>query len=191
MGTSFSDRFYIAAPQGVAAKLSSMLLAAQIMPSGVVHTGMEAVRAAQGGAMLLTTYRLPDMTGEELGFAMEVLLSAGALDVYTLPIGMKKNRPGVMLNVLCRPEKREELVRLLFLHTTTIGVRETRHDRYILRREEETMQTPFGPVRGKSVEGYGVRRSKPEYEDLRRIALEQGISLRQAREAILRKDEKA
>ena len=134
---------------------------------------------------------LDDMTGEELGFAMEVLLSAGALDVYTLPIGMKKNGPGVMLNVLCRPEKREELVRLLFLHTTTIGVRETRHDRYILRREEETMQTPFGPVRGKSVEGYGVRRSKPEYEDLRRIALEQGISLRQAREAILRKDEKA
>lgn len=56
MGASFSDRFYIAAPQGVAAKLSSMLLAAQIMPSGVVHTGMEAVRAAQGGAMLLTTY---------------------------------------------------------------------------------------------------------------------------------------
>ena len=53
------------------------------------------------------------------------------------------------------------------------------------------MQTPFGPVRGKSVEGYGVRRSKPEYEDLRRIALGQGISLRQAREAILRKDEKA
>ena len=134
---------------------------------------------------------LDDMTGEELGFAMEVLLSAGALDVYTLPIGMKKNRPWVMLNVLCRPEKREELVRLLFLHTTTIGVRETRHDRYILRREEETMQTPFGPVRGKFVEGYGVRRSKPEYEDLRRIALEQGISLRQAREAILRKDEKA
>ncbi len=63
MGASFSDRFYIAAPQGVAAKLSSMLLAAQIMPSGVVHTGGEAVRAAQGGAMLLTTYRLPDMTG--------------------------------------------------------------------------------------------------------------------------------
>ena len=134
---------------------------------------------------------LDDMTGEELGFAMEVLLSAGALDVYTLPIGMKKNRPGVMLNVLCRPEKREEMVRLLFLHTTTIGVRETRHDRYILRREEQTLQTPFGPVRGKSVEGYGVRRSKPEYEDLRRIALEQGISLRQAREMIFGKDEKA
>ena len=66
MRASFSDRFYIAAPQGVAAKLSSMLLAAQIMPSGVVHTGDEAVRAAKDGALLLTTYRLPDMTGEEL-----------------------------------------------------------------------------------------------------------------------------
>lgn len=67
MGASFSDRFYIAGAAGRGPpKLSSMLLAAQIMPSGVVHTGVEAVRAAQGGAMLLTTYRLPDMTGEEL-----------------------------------------------------------------------------------------------------------------------------
>ena len=132
---------------------------------------------------------LDDMTGEELGFAMEVLLSGGALDVYTVPIGMKKSRPGVMLSVLCRKDDREKLVKLLFLHTTTIGVRETRHDRYILRREEETSETPCGPVRDKRVEGYGVRREKPEFEDLRRIALEQGISLRQAREMIIRKDD--
>ena len=66
MGASFSDRFYIAAPQGVAAKLSSMLASAQIIPSGIVHTGDEAVRAAKDGALLLTTYRLPDLTGEEL-----------------------------------------------------------------------------------------------------------------------------
>lgn len=132
---------------------------------------------------------LDDMTGEELGFASEMLLNAGALDVYTIPIGMKKNRPGVMLNVLCRPESREKMVKLLFLHTTTIGVRETRHDRYILRREEKTRQTPYGSVRGKAVGGYGIRREKPEYEDLRRIALEQGISLRQAREMLSGKDE--
>ncbi len=66
MRASFSDRFYIAAPQGVAVKLSDMLSSAQIIPSGVVHTGDEAVRAAKDGALLLTTYRLPDMTGEEL-----------------------------------------------------------------------------------------------------------------------------
>ena len=132
---------------------------------------------------------LDDMPPEDVAFAMERLLDGGALDVYTVPIGMKKNRPGVMLNVLCRPESREKMVKLLFLHTTTIGVRETRHDRYILRREEKTRQTPYGPVRGKAVEGYGVRREKPEYEDLRRIALEQGISLRQVREMLSGKDE--
>ena len=65
MRASFSDRFYIAAPQGVAVKLSDMLSSAQIIPSGVVHTGDEAVRAAKDGALLLTTYRLPDMTGED------------------------------------------------------------------------------------------------------------------------------
>lgn len=62
MRASFSDRLYIAAPQGVAVKLSDMLSSAQIIPSGVVHTGDEAVRAAKDGALLLTTYRLPDMT---------------------------------------------------------------------------------------------------------------------------------
>ena len=124
---------------------------------------------------------LDDMTGEELGFASEVLLNAGALDVYTIPIGMKKNRPGVMLNVLCRPESREKMVKLLFLHTTTIGVRETRHDRYILRREEKTRQTPYGPVRGKAVEGYGVRREKPEFDRLREIAKKENLSMAEVR----------
>ena len=66
MRASFSDRFYIAAPQGVAVKLSDMLSSAQIIPSGVVHPGDEAARAGKDGALLLTTYRLPDMTGEEL-----------------------------------------------------------------------------------------------------------------------------
>ena len=66
MGASFSDLLYIVAPQNVAAKLGSMLSAAQITPAGVMHTGEEAARAAKDGALLLTTYRLPDMTGEEL-----------------------------------------------------------------------------------------------------------------------------
>ena len=97
---------------------------------------------------------LDDMTGEELGFASEMLLNAGALDVYTIPIGMKKNRPGVMLNVLCRPESREKMVKLLFLHTTTIGVRETRHDRY---REQQPEQPEFpGLQRLRPVPGLGL-----------------------------------
>lgn len=127
---------------------------------------------------------LDDMTGEELGFAMERLLEQGALDVYTIPIGMKKGRPGVMLNVLCAPEDREKTAQALFHYTTTLGVRETAHSRYILRRESRVLDTAYGPVREKRVEGFGTSRSKLEYEDLRRIALEQEISLAQARERI-------
>ena len=132
---------------------------------------------------------LDDMTPEDVGFAMERLLDAGALDVYTLPIGMKKNRPGVMLCVLCKPEDRQRRAEEIFQYTTTLGIRETAHCRYVLRRESRTRQTPFGPVREQLAEGYGVSRWKPEYEDIRRIALEQGLSPRQVREMIYGKEE--
>ena len=132
---------------------------------------------------------LADMTPEDVGFAMERLLEAGALDVYTLPIGMKKNRPGTMLCVLCKPEDRQRMAEGMFRYTTTLGIRETAHGRYVLRRESRTRQTPFGPVREKLAEGFGVSRRKPEYEDIRRIALEQGLSPRQVREMIYGKEE--
>ena len=120
---------------------------------------------------------LDDMTGEAIGFAMEQLLEAGALDVFTTPIGMKKSRPGVMLCVLCRPADKETLLPLLFRHTTTLGVREQICRRYILSRHTEKLQTPYGPVRQKIAEGYGVRRSKYEYEDLAQIARENNVSI--------------
>ena len=122
---------------------------------------------------------LDDMTGEEIGFAMEQLLAAGALDVYTTAIGMKKNRPATMLTVLCRNEQKEEMVRLIFRHTTTLGIREAEFSRYTLQRHFETVETPYGPVRRKVVSGYGVTRSKAEYEDLAKIAREQGKGLRE------------
>ena len=120
---------------------------------------------------------LDDMTPEEIGFAMDRLLEAGALDVFTTPIGMKKNRPGTMLTVLCKPEKKDVLVRQLFRHTTTLGIRENQLHRYTLTRRTETLDTPYGPVRQKISSGYGVERSKPEYDDLTKIAREQEISL--------------
>ena len=129
---------------------------------------------------------LDDMTGEAVGFAMEELLSAGALDVFTTPIGMKKGRPAVLLTCLCRPEDREKMARLLFRHTTTLGVRESLCRRYTLSREQHTVDTPRGPVTVKSASGWGVSRSKPEYEDLARIAREQGISLAEAAELLHR-----
>ena len=120
---------------------------------------------------------LDDMTAEAIGFAQEELLAAGALDVYTTPIGMKKGRPAVLLSCMCRMEDRERLLGLLFRHTTTLGVRENVCRRYTLERGERTVDTPHGPVRLKTASGWGVVRSKPEYEDVARIARGQGISL--------------
>jgi hypothetical protein len=129
------------------------------------------------GSVVELCCNLDDMTPEAVGYAMEALFAAGALDVFTVPAGMKKNRPGVLLTCLCRKEKREEMVRLLFCHTTTLGIRESVCNRYTLARTTETVQTAYGEVRMKKVSGWGTEREKPEYDDLARIAKEQGLSL--------------
>lgn len=120
---------------------------------------------------------LDDMTAEDIGFAMEQLLRAGAPEVFSTPIGMKKNRPGTMLTVLCRADQREEMVRLLLRHTSTLGIRESVCRRFTLTRREETVDTPYGKVRCKISEGYGVCRRKPEYDDLSAIAEAQQLPL--------------
>ena len=117
------------------------------------------------------------MTAEAIGFACERLFECGAVEVYTVPIGMKKSRPGTLLKAICSAERREAVVQAFFAHTTTIGVREIKTKRYVLDRRITVQQTPYGPVHSKVSSGYGVERTKIEYEDLRRIALEQGISL--------------
>ncbi len=118
-----------------------------------------------------------DMTAEAVSFAMERLFEGGAQEVYTIPIGMKKSRPGTLLRVMCREQDRDKLLHLLFEHTSTIGVREAVSRRYILERDMETLKTPYGEVRRKVSSGYGVSRSKYEYEDVARIAREQELSL--------------
>ncbi|MDO4749519.1 MAG: nickel pincer cofactor biosynthesis protein LarC [Eubacteriales bacterium] len=128
-------------------------------------------------AVLELSCNVDDMTAEQMGFAMERLMEGGALDVYTIPIGMKKSRPGMLLRVLLREQDRENILKLVFRHTTTLGVRENRMQRHILERSITTLETPYGPVRRKDSRGYGVTRSKYEYEDLARVAAEQHISL--------------
>lgn len=118
-----------------------------------------------------------DMTAEAVGFAMETLLSAGALEVYTVPAGMKKSRPGIVLNVMCKESMKDEMVKLIFRHTTTIGIRENISRRYTLGRSIEYVQTQYGEIRKKVCTGYGVTREKYEYEDLARIARERGLSI--------------
>lgn len=129
----------------------------------------------RGDEILELRCNLDDMTGEQIGFATDALLAAGALDVFTTPIGMKKNRPAVLLTVLCRISQRDTMVQSIFRCTTTLGIRETVCRRYTLTRREETVSTSHGDVRYKISEGYGVCRRKPEYEDLARITRENAL----------------
>lgn len=110
---------------------------------------------APGDQVVELQCNLDDMTPEDIGFAVETLLENGALDVYTTAIQMKKNRPGVLLSVLCRPEQREHMVGLLFRHTTTLGIRETEHRRYTLERSSRAGRDPLGRCSGKAGPGLG------------------------------------
>ena len=120
-----------------------------------------------------------DMTGEQIGFTLELLMAQGALDVFTIPIGMKKSRPGILLTVLCKETDKEKMVSLMFKHTTTLGIRENFCNRYKLERKVETVDTPYGVIRKKVSAGYGVRRSKYEYEDLAKAARVNDLSIEQ------------
>lgn len=128
---------------------------------------------------------LDDMTAEEIGFAMEQLFAAGAADVFTTAIGMKKNRPGTLLTCMCRLEDRERLLQQIFQHTTTLGVRESICNRYVLHRTEQAQETAYGVIHVKRADGWNVSREKMEYEDLTRIARQQGMSLQEVKKQIL------
>ena len=137
-----------------------------------------------GGNVRELSCNLDDMTAEAIAFAMETLLAAGALDVWTTPITMKKSRLGTMLSLLCREEDSQRMAELLFRHTTTIGVREYACRRYTLDRTVDTVSTPYGDVRRKTSCGYGVTRKKYEYEDLARIARDHNMALNEVISAL-------
>ena len=124
----------------------------------------------EGDKVIEFKFNVDDMTGEEIGYATGVLMEEGALDVYTTPIGMKKNRPGILFTMLVKPEDKEKFAKLVFEHTTTIGIRYNEMDRFRLARHEEKVLTKYGEVRVKVTEGYGVIKAKPEYDDISEIA---------------------
>ena len=134
--------------------------------------------------VLELSFNLDDMTAEKIGFAMERFFEAGALDVYTVPVGMKKQRPGTLMRLLCKESDAEKMVREIFHHTTTNGIRQARLERYVMNRRMETIETEWGPVRNKIVSGYGTERSKLEYDDVSRIARETGMSIQEVEEKI-------
>ncbi len=122
---------------------------------------------------------LDDMSGEGIAFVCELLRENDALDVYTESIGMKKNRPGVKLVCMCRETDVDVLLPLILKHTTTWGVRKAEYERYTLDCSIKTVETEHGPVRIKTGEGYGITKSKPEYEDLAEIAKREKIALKE------------
>ena len=120
---------------------------------------------------------LDDMTGEAIGYASELLLEEGALDVYTVPIQMKKSRPAVMLCCLCHAPQRDKLTQLMLRHTTTWGVRASVMDRSVLTTRMVPVKTKYGVVRVKQGTGYGVKKSKVEYGDMAAAAAPAGVEL--------------
>lgn len=124
---------------------------------------------------------IDDMTAEEIAFAAERLRKTGALEVFAVPVNMKKNRPGTLLSCICKPSDKDNIVKAIFKYTSTIGVRQNVCERYVLDRTENIVETKYGSVRIKRAEGYGVKRAKTEYDDVVKIAEMLGVSVREAR----------
>lgn len=139
------------------------------------------------GRVVELAANIDDMTGEEIGFAAEMMTEAGALDVYTQPIYMKKSRPAVKLCVITSPEEADRMAKLFFRYTTTLGIRKYTCDRHELNRHSEIRETAEGYISYKVSEGFGKKNEKPEYEELADIARKEKISLRKAYERLKNK----
>ncbi|WP_263850772.1 nickel pincer cofactor biosynthesis protein LarC2 [Loigolactobacillus backii] len=120
---------------------------------------------------------LNDQTGEALGYVMNLLLDAGALDVFFTPIQMKKNRPAVKLSVLIRPIERAKFARLILQETSTIGVRYQKWQRTVMTRSFEKVTTEYGQVRVKVATYDDLVKRTPEYEDCLKLAQKQHVTL--------------
>ncbi|MBN2578097.1 MAG: nickel pincer cofactor biosynthesis protein LarC [Pirellulales bacterium] len=147
---------------------------------------VESLSAEECDQVCQLETNLDDLSGQFIGHCVECLREAGALEVFTTPVSMKKDRPGVLLTVLCRVADESRLTELIFRETTTLGVRRSVVSRRILPRQPHTVTTPFGPVAGKLARlPDGTRRFSPEYDSCRRLAREQQRPLREIHAAAL------
>jgi uncharacterized protein (DUF111 family) len=138
------------------------------------------------GTAIILECNLDDITGETTGYVLERLLTSGASDAWITPIIMKKSRPGMILSALCPPEREAALVDVFLRETTTLGLRRREVVKVMLERTTEEIATTLGLVHVKTgwLDGRPVK-SKPEHEDLRRIATERGLPLREVEQTIL------
>ncbi|MHB1151861.1 MAG: nickel pincer cofactor biosynthesis protein LarC [Eubacteriales bacterium] len=152
------------------------------------HAAGSHAAHSPNGRITELSCNVDDMTGEAVGFASEVMLREGALDFYTVPIQMKKNRPGFMLVCLCGEDDSDRMAALMLRHTTTFGIRKKLCERYTLGRTFTEEDTPYGKIRIKHGAGYGAEKCKPEYEDLKRAAEENNLSLPEVYTGSITKD---
>ena len=144
--------------------------------------GESAIDEMGEGEILELNFNVDDMTGEELAFASERIFAAGARDVSMMPVFMKKGRPGQRVSVMCMAEDRTKVVKAIFAHTSTLGMRETKCRRYTLERKIETVTLTDGSnAKFKVASGYGVRREKWEADDLAQFARKRNINLKAAK----------
>ena len=144
-----------------------------------------APTTAAGATAIVLECNLDDMTGEATGYVLERLLAAGAGDAWITPIVMKKSRPAMTLSALCTPEREAALTEIFLRETTTLGLRRREVGKLTLERTTEEVATSFGPVRVKTGWLDGRRlKSKPEHDDLRRIATERGLPLLDVEHAV-------
>lgn len=150
--------------------------------------GVEVSEAEFDEEVRVIEANLDDLNPQVYGYLFEKALGAGALDVFTTPVQMKKGRPGTLLTLLCKPERASALMDLVFAETTTFGLRSYTAQRRVLRREWESVQTRFGEVRLKIARVRGrVLQISPEYEDCRKLAEEKKVALREVMEEAMRK----
>ena len=165
---------------------NKMFKQANVLRAMLLETSQEEDRT-----MWVLETNLDDCTGEMLGLAMEMLLDAGAADVWYTPIHMKKNRPAYMLSVLCRESSIEAMEEIILTQTTTIGIRRYPTERTILERSEIQVETSYGPADVKMCAYKGRKFFYPEYESIRRICMEQGADFQTAYHQVRRKAEES
>ena len=153
-----------------------------------IMIGEVAAKNVEGhsGTIRVLEANLDDMSPQIFGYLMEKALSAGALDVFSTPIQMKKSRPAMLVTILCMPEDELKFREMLFAETTTLGVRSHLVERYALDREHVKVSTPFGEVRVKVARANGrIQQISPEFDDCRKLAEEKNVPLHEVMEQAL------
>ena len=138
------------------------------------------------GEIVELVCNVDDMTPEALAFAAGRLLEEGALDVYTVPGTMKKGRPGHVLTVLCDAGQEQKLARAILTHTSTIGLRVRRCEKYFLNPGSKHVSTPWGEVAVKTAEGFGICKAKPEHDAVSALAQANGLPYQAVYQAVLK-----